>query len=99
MLPESSIVNMMFGLTGLSPWIGTSASVSTTVAAGSANGWSPSAMARTPVQNFMNPDRRLTFIGAAPGETRFERGLPEHGLRVGHGVAWSFDAHGHAIKR
>ncbi len=28
MLPESSIVNMMFGLTGLRPWIGTSASVS-----------------------------------------------------------------------
>src|SRR6516162_10271263 len=99
MLPESSIVNMMFGLTGLSPCNGTSASVGAIVTASSASGWSPSATATMLAQNFVKPDRRLTFIGTAPKGTRFGRGLPQHGLRVGHGVARSFDAHRHAIER
>ena len=50
MLPESSIVNTMFGLTGLSPWIGTCASVGVIGAAKTASGWNASAAARVAAQ-------------------------------------------------
>jgi hypothetical protein len=62
MLPESSIVNMMFGLTGFSPWIGTSARVSVIVTPYTASGWNASDAAITAAQNLVKVGWRWAVI-------------------------------------
>ncbi len=62
MLPESSIVSMMFGFTGFSPWIGTCASVGVIVAATTTAGWKASTTARTVAQHLANADWRKVVI-------------------------------------
>src|ERR1700730_14172089 len=96
MLPESSIVNMMFGLTGFSPCSGTSASVCVIVTALTATGCNASVAAKAAAQNLVNACWRTSVIVVLL-KRGLARGLLQHRLCVRHGVARTFDAHGDAV--
>jgi len=64
MLPESSIVNTMFGFTGFNPWIGTSASVSTIAAACAASGCKAMVAARMAAKARVQAFERATIMAA-----------------------------------
>src|SRR5258705_12239763 len=96
MLPESSIVNMMFGFTGLIPWMGTCASVSRMAAASSVNGWSATAAASVAARKRLQALGRTTVMARLLGREGARRSL-QNGLRVCHRAARALDPHGDPV--
>ena len=99
MLPESSIVNMMFGLTGLRPWIGTSRQrlrrsrrpEPPTAASASGGGQGRG-------ENALAGIRTGDGHGEAPVARDARPAVYfRYGLGVGHRAARTFDPHGDAV--